>query len=256
VASRDDTIAGHGFSPDADGSAREAPDTGPDVAASTKQNLNTSRAAGPLVDLVKGQTPLPASPNCRAAPPPEATAKAIEIARTHAGKSNCHFVVGERGARRLLDLFWPRHMERVYRCHSERERAFTLRDWQSGFKDALDREYGGRQRFRERRRKWERDRERSKQQRQYELAVTGGRPPPPVKIKPPRRIGPPRSKLVPGCRYLTVESLAAYDARRAQSDRASAVIAAQDARRRERAQRGWRLSRLAPENRTLTEGAR
>jgi MT-A70 len=71
VASRDSTIAGHGFSPDADGSAREAPDPGPDVNASTKENLNTSRAASSLLDLVEGQTPLPPSPNSRAAPPPE-----------------------------------------------------------------------------------------------------------------------------------------------------------------------------------------
>jgi hypothetical protein len=159
VASRDSTIAGHGFSPDADGSAREAPDTGSDVNASTKENLNTSRAASSLLDLVEGQTPSPPSPNSRAAPPPEVTAEVIKIARSCAEKRfSIRCFVGEREARRLLDLFWPRHMERVYRCQSERARTFS--DWQFGFTDVLDREYAARQSFQERRRKWERDRER------------------------------------------------------------------------------------------------
>jgi hypothetical protein len=81
---------------------------------------------------------------------------------------------------------------------------------------------------------------------QHELAITGGRPSPRVKIKPPRRIGPPRSKLAPGYPYITVERLAAYDARLAQSERALAVIAALDARRRVRAQRGADVAAVAP----------
>ena len=106
VASRDSTIAGHGFSPQADALAREVPGTGTDAAAFTKKNLNTSRVAGSLLDLVKDQTPVPASPDPRAAPPPEVIAEAIEIASTYAGKGNCYwrYVVGQQEARRLLDL--------------------------------------------------------------------------------------------------------------------------------------------------------
>jgi hypothetical protein len=187
VASRDSTIADHGFSPDADGPAREAPDTGPDGAASTKENLNTSRVASSGLDLVEGQTPLPTSPDPRAAPPQEVAAEAVEIARTYAGRGNAVWrVVGDREARRLLDQFWPRHIEQVYRCYGNPERALTPTCWQSGFKDALDREYAGRQMFRERRRKWERERERAKQQQQW-LAITGGRAPPRVEIERDQR---------------------------------------------------------------------
>ena len=230
VASRDSPVSGHGFSPDADGSAREAPDTGPDVNAPTKQNLNTSRAAGSLLDLVEGQTPLPPSPNPRAAPPPEVTAEAIKIARTYAGRGNTVLHgVSDREARRLLGLFWGRRIAAY-----DNDRALALTHWQWGFKDALDHEYAARSMFRERRGSWEWHRERVKRQQQHELAITGGRRRPPVKIKPPPKIGPPRSKLAPGYRYVTVESLAAYEAQEARWKLRERM----DARRRERAQRG------------------
>jgi hypothetical protein len=99
--------------------------------------------------------------------------------------------VSERQALKLLEVFWRRHIEQVYRCRSERARISAFRHWQSGFRDAIDREYAAQRMFREHRRKWEQDRERSKQQQQYELLITGGRPRPPVKIKPP-----PKSDLL------------------------------------------------------------
>jgi hypothetical protein len=242
VASRDSTIASHGFSPDTDGSAREAPDTGPDAAAFAKENLGTYRAVGSLLDLVEGQTPLPASANPRAAPPPEMIAKAVEIARTYTGRGNSelHFV-GGREARRLLDLFWPRHMERVYRCCSDTERGLTSLHWQSGFKAALDHEYAERKMFQERRRKWERDRERAEQQRQHDqrrLAITGGRAPARVEITPLRKSGPPRGKLAPGYRYVTEGRLAEIEARVAALELRKRLLAALNARRRELVLRG------------------
>jgi hypothetical protein len=113
----------------------------------------------------------------------------------------------------------------------------------------LDREYAARQLFRERRLKWERDRERAKQLQQHEqrrLAITGGRPPPPRKIAPPRKIGPPRSKLAPGYRYVTMESLAKQEAKETQSKLVLATLAKIDARRRERALRGADVGGIAP----------
>jgi hypothetical protein len=178
VASRDSTIAEHGFSAEADGSAREAPETGPDVAASIKENLNTSRAAGPLLDLVEGQTPLPTSPNPRAAPPAEVIAEAIKIARTYAGRGNSVLHgASDRAARRLLGLFWRRRIEQY---DNDPEGALT--HWPSGFKAALDHEYAARSMFRERRRKWERDRERVEQQYKRSWLTIAGRAPPRVQI--------------------------------------------------------------------------
>ena len=100
--------------------------------------------------------------------------------------------------------------------------------------------------FRERRRSWEWHRERVKQQQQHELAITGGRLPPPVKVAPSRKIGPPSSKLAPGYRYVTVESLAKYEAQEAVRERVREVTARLDARRRERVLRGADVAAVAP----------
>jgi hypothetical protein len=268
VASSRASFAGHGVSADAGGSAREPPDKGQDGAASTKNPLTSSPEARRPRDSVEDQTPVPTSAGSRAAPlqkdrpdikavetapPPGAAAEAVEIARNYARRATgCHWrlVVGEQQARRLFDLFWPRHLEKVRRCPDDPSRASTLIHWQSGFRDALDREYAARQLFRERRLKWERDRERAKQLQQHEqrrLAITGGRPPPPRKIAPPRKIGPPRSKLAPGYRYVTMESLAERVAKEAQAREAQQrVFAKIYARRRERALRAADVGGVAP----------
>jgi hypothetical protein len=266
VASREEPIAGHGFSPDRGGSAREAPDTGLDVNASTQKTRNTSRAASCFLDLVEGQTPLPPWPNPRAAPPPQVIAEAIKVARTYRPRDNrdtqwidgnlVRHYVGELEARTLIYRLWPRHIERVHRRNSERERAFTFGKWQSDFKAELDREYAAKRRFRGRRHKWERDRERAKWQKQRELEITGGRAPRPVKIKPPRRIKPPRSKLAPDYRYLTVENLARLDAQEAQRQRIAALNERIYARRRERALRGTDLAAVVPEDVVLAGACR
>jgi hypothetical protein len=263
ASSKEASFAGHAFSADAAGSARELPDKGPDGAASTKTPLNSSPEARRPRGSVEDQTPVPTSACSRAAPPqkegahidaletkppPGVVAEAIKIARTYAGKWNCSWGLGEQEARRLLDLFWPRHLEQVLRCPDDHSRASTLIHWQFGFRIALDREHEAKQTFRERRRKWERDRERSKQQQQHELAITaaGGRLPPPQKIVPPRKIGPPRSKLAPGYRYVTMESLAKIEAKEAQARKAQQLFAKLYARRRERALRGADVGGVAP----------
>jgi hypothetical protein len=163
------TIADHGFSPDKGDAARVLPMTGPGAAASKENQISTSRAARPS-GFGEGRAALPPSADPRAAlsqqsvssqPPPEVVAEAAEIAREHG--SNRSDLISEREARRLFTLFWPRYVAdqrrvipRYYGRQFDPKR--DLRSWECGFKNVLDREYTARERFRERRRKWDRKR--------------------------------------------------------------------------------------------------
>jgi len=183
-----DTIAGRGFSPTNGDAARETPETCPDATASKEENqIGTIRAAeGQLVYLGEAATAEVPSINLRAAPPqrtisseppPEVIEKAIEMARDQKN-SGVHFI-GRREALRLIKLYWPgylgskRAMARRYYGRFDPKR--DLRDWTGGFKYVLDREYEARQRYRERRKKWQCARQARQQQRERQHEQLLGR---------------------------------------------------------------------------------
>jgi hypothetical protein len=174
-----DTIAGRGFSPTDADAAREAPETCSDANASQKENqISTIRAAeGQLVYLGEAATAevpsinlraAPPQPNISSEPPPEVFDEAVEMAREH-NNSGVHFI-GRREALRLIKLYWPgylgskRAMARRYYGRFDPKR--DLRDWTGGFKYVLDCEYEARQRYRERRKKWQCARQARQQQRE------------------------------------------------------------------------------------------
>jgi len=171
-----DTIAGRGFSPEINDAAREAPEIGNAVAASTKENhISASRAArSELVSLGEAATAEVPSTASRAAspqptissePPPEVIERAVEVARQYADHHVMHLSRVE--AQRLLERFWPGYVRdqiaSARRYYGRFDPKRDLRDWYGGFRFVLDREDKARQRYRERRRKWEQARKRAKE---------------------------------------------------------------------------------------------
>ena len=174
-----DTIAGHRFSPGISDAAREPTEIGNTVAASKEENhIGTFRAARPeLVSLGEGLTAEVPSTASRAAspqttisrssePPIEVIERAAKMAWGHRN-SGAHSI-GRREAKRLIEKFWPGYVrgqiasgQRYYgRFDPKRD----LCNWDGGFRVVLDHEYEARQRYRERRRKWDQARKRAKEQ--------------------------------------------------------------------------------------------
>ncbi|MCK1640338.1 hypothetical protein IVA95_22695 [Bradyrhizobium sp. 157] len=172
-------IAGHGFSPKISDAAREPLDMSNAAAASKEESQNSSSRAAQsdLISLEEGQPHRPTSTTSRAAspqttissePPPDVIEKAAAMARDH-HNSGLHFV-GRRETTRLMEKFWPGYVKgqiasgRRYYGRFDPKR--DLRNWESGFRFVLDREYEARHRDRECRRKWQEQRKTSQQLRE------------------------------------------------------------------------------------------
>jgi hypothetical protein len=145
--------------------------TGGKASKERKLSFFRSREATPDRSVARAARQTAEEPALPRTPPAEVIAQAIEIAREHGSNSvYWRHMVGERGARRLLDLFWRKYIEKrraeIRSYYGGRlDRSLWLADWQSGFKYCLDHEYEARDRYRERRKKWQERRRENEQLR-------------------------------------------------------------------------------------------